>query len=128
VCALHDEIPSLSQNSFSIDREESVKIVKELGCLPLAIEQAGAYIDARKLPISAYLPAYQKGFSEVMSKIPRGPNRYRETAYTTWELSFKAIEPDNPAAIRLLLFLAFLSNDVWDELLKRGRDAMSTGE
>ena len=46
---------------------------------------------------------------------------YGEGVLTTWEVSFKAIEKENPKAVELLLLCGFLANDdIFEEIFRRG--------
>ena len=94
--------------------------MKQLGHLPLAIEQAGAYIYAHQLPLGEYLPKYQSSFQAVMNKRPRGLGTYVDTVYTTWMISLNAIKAQSTAAAQLLILYGFLSNDVSDDLMLHG--------
>jgi hypothetical protein len=49
-------------------------------------------------------------FKEVIGSKPRGDWTYNETAFTTWEISFAAIETEYPEAADLLLICSFFSN------------------
>jgi hypothetical protein len=82
--------------------------VHELGYLPLAIDQAGSYIFAQQIELSAYLPRLTDNFKKVSSRKPKGNWPYGKTLFTTWELSLEAIEKQNPAAVKVLTLCAFL--------------------
>ena len=81
-----------------------------MGALPLALNQAGSYISAMQIPFSKYLLRFESAFVEVTTKRP--PTvvwQYRDdTVFTTWEVSFNALEP---AAQELLLLFGFLDNE-----------------
>ena len=104
---------------FVAEYQEGVTIVKELGCLPLAIEQAGAYIWAQSLTLDEYLMEYRTNFQSVTENRPEGLEGYA-TVYTTWQISLEAIKATNVHAAQLLILYGFLSNDVSDELLLHG--------
>ena len=73
--------------------EVSKKIVTELGCIPLAIDHAGAYIDAGRCEIDQYLRHFSEHRKALMSDaIFTGASKYNKTVYGTWDLSFKEIE------------------------------------
>ena len=73
--------------------EVSKKIVTELYCIPLAIDHAGAYIDAGKCDINRYLRQFTMHRQALMSDaIFTGASKYNKTVYGTWDLSFKEIE------------------------------------
>ena len=72
---------------------EASKIVKELFCLPLAIDQAGAYIASGATSIKDYLEKYSKHKKALLSHAEfTGASRYGRTVYKTWELSYKEIQ------------------------------------
>ena len=73
--------------------EISKKIVTELGCIPLAIDHAGAYIEARKCDFDEYLRQFSLHQEALMSDATfTGASKYNKTVYGTWDLSFKEIE------------------------------------
>src|SRR6202050_5572582 len=104
---------------FVTECKEGVTIVKELGYLPLAIEQAGAYIWAQGSTLDEYLMEYRTNFQSVTENRPEGLEGYA-TVYTTWQISLEAIKAANLHAAQLLLLYSFLSNDVSDELIFDG--------
>jgi tetratricopeptide (TPR) repeat protein len=72
--------------------EVAKTIVTELGCMPLAVDQAGAYIEAG-CPIDKYLQQYFLHRQTLMSDDTfRGASSYDRTVYGTWDLSFKEIQ------------------------------------
>ena len=103
------------------EHEEAVAIIKELGCLPLAVEQAGAYIWAQGSALAEYLLEYKANFQSVTEKRPEGLDGYA-TVYTTWQISLEAIKGENWQAAELLHLYGFLSNEVSDELILHGAD------
>ena len=72
---------------------EASKIVRELFCLPLAIDQAGAYIASGATTIGDYLAKYFEHRKMLMSysEFP-GASKYNKTVYETWELLYKEIQ------------------------------------
>ena len=68
-------------------------IVAELGYIPLAIDQAGAYIESGKCDINKYLRRFFIHRQTLMSDATfKGASGYDQTVYGTWDLSFKEIE------------------------------------
>ena len=75
-----------------------------LGHLALALDQAGAYIRARNLPLKDFTAHYNRRKDVILREIPEEweyrrviGNMERETAlsiFTTWELSFEQISGD----------------------------------
>src|ERR1700691_1766358 len=104
-----------------IELKEAEAIIKELGYLPLAIEQAGAYIWAQGAALAEYLLEYKSNFQSVTASRPEGLEGYA-TVYTTWQISLEAIKAENLQAVQLLHLYGFLSNDVSDEILLHGQE------
>lgn len=97
-------------------------IVKVLGNLPLAIDQAGAYIHRLRLTATRYLSHLEKKASHVLSqRPPYAVWPYRETVFITWEISLQAIKIRDPEAAELLQVCAFLSGeDISEKMLSNG--------
>ena len=92
------------------DKEAAGELAKELGHLPLALEQAGAYIDSHASAIVSYLDLFRKRSSDLL-KSGKPSTDYPHTVATTWEISFQEVEASCPAAAELLNFCAFLAPD-----------------
>jgi hypothetical protein len=108
--------------------KEIRNIVKELECLPLAVDQAAAYIAALQLPITHYLPRYRKQFAKIAGHKPRGRRNYKESVLTTWETSFAAVQQENPEAAELLTMCSFLNNeDIWEDMLLKATGLQDNG-
>ena len=72
--------------------EVAKDIVTELGCMPLAVDQAGAYIEAGRCSIDNYLQQLSLHHQTLMSDATfRGASNYDRTVYGTWDLSFEEI-------------------------------------
>ena len=73
--------------------ETAKNIVAELGCIPLAVNQAGAYIEAGRCSIDKYLQQFSLHRQTLMSDVTfKGASKYDRTVYGTWDLSFKELE------------------------------------
>ena len=73
--------------------EVARKIVIELGCIPLAVDHTGAYIEAGKCNINTYLKQLSLHHQTLMTDVMfKGASNYDQTVYGTWDLSFKEIE------------------------------------
>jgi tetratricopeptide (TPR) repeat protein len=80
---------------------------EELGCLPLALAQAGAFADAVGLSLAEYLERFREHRAALLR---RGkPDDYPFTVATTWELSFRAAADQAALAEGLMNLLAFLA-------------------
>ena len=73
--------------------EAAKRIVTELGCIPLAVHHAGAYIEAGNCDISTYLRQFFLHRQTLMSDATfTGASDYDQTVYGTWDLSFDEIK------------------------------------
>jgi tetratricopeptide (TPR) repeat protein/transcriptional regulator with XRE-family HTH domain len=86
-------------------------ISEALDYLPLALDQAGAYIEETQCGLAGYLSLYETQHRALLKRPARLAIRYRETVATTWSLSFQRVAQDNPAAADLLRFFSFLHAD-----------------
>ena len=72
-------------------------ILKELGHLALAIDQAGAYIANGQCSIQGFLSTFRNHRRELLqNEAYKGASEYDRAVYATWDLSYHAI---NGAAI-----------------------------
>ena len=110
-------------------RAKASRIVKELFCLPLAIDQAGAYIASGATTIGDYLAKYSEHRNTLLSQSEfSGTSKYNRSVYGTWELSYKEIqkraESDDPhranaansAMLLLKLFPFFHQEGITEEI------------
>ena len=97
------------------------RLAQELGYLPLALEQAGAYILAKKLSFGKYLSAYRQRRLQLLEQKKPQTGDYPASVATTWALNFEAVQRTTPAAAELLNLSAFLASEqIPFELLERG--------
>ena len=90
-------------------------IVTAMDGLPLAIDQAGAFLEETQCSLSDYLHLYQTRQVELLQRRGILETDYPDSVMTTWSLSFEKIQQVNPAAADLLEMFAFLDPDVIPE-------------
>lgn len=99
-----------------------------LGCLPLALEQAAAYIHQEKFGLDGYIQRYQEEGERLRAFLveqEQEPNR--DTIATTWSISFKAVEKTNKTAAELLKALSFLAaGAIPEEIILEGSSELGT--
>jgi len=91
------------------DRSTAERLADDLGNLPLACAQAAAYIEQAGVELAEYRELFARSWRELLDR--SAPDGYGRTVSTTWQLGFKRVAVDAPAAARLLEVLAFLSPD-----------------
>jgi tetratricopeptide (TPR) repeat protein len=87
------------------------QLADALGRLPLALEQAGAFIAQTKvITLARYLELFSQQSLKLLGR-GRPPGSYWHTVDTTWDLSLQRLRRETPAAAGLLTLLAFLAPD-----------------
>jgi hypothetical protein len=105
---------TLVHNKLFKDPTTSTSLLQQLAFLPLTIAQASAYIIKNGISLSAYLALLQEQEQdrvELLSKDFRDPGRYnniQNLVITTWLISFKQIQLQDPLAADYLSFMAYI--------------------
>src|SRR5450756_686241 len=88
---------------------EGSRVADERGDLPLAIEHAGAWLQATGMPVAEYVALLQEGLAATIdlsqARDSLGP------VSATWRLSFERLRRQTPAAARLLELCSFFAPD-----------------
>jgi tetratricopeptide (TPR) repeat protein len=122
VLAQYESIDFLLKRTGQKDREAATKLAHELGNLPLALEQAGAYMEESGRSVSDYLELFQTRQREILKRGAPSTD-YPDTVATTWELSFQEVQKASPAGADLLNLCAFLApDDIPQGMLREGAE------
>ncbi len=105
---------SLEQVS-PMERTTALEIARELGYLPLALDQAGAYMEESQLNLKSYLNLYRRERAALLEQRRGVIQDHPESVVTSLSISFKAVEQINPTATDLLHLCAFLHSDAIPE-------------
>jgi tetratricopeptide (TPR) repeat protein len=107
-----------SDEQHASERHAALLLARELGCLPLALEQAGAYLVANLARFQDYLRSYRRRRIKVLPAPVTG--EYAASVATTWAMNFREVE-QTPAAAEVLRLSAFLAADnIPLELIAKG--------
>jgi tetratricopeptide (TPR) repeat protein/transcriptional regulator with XRE-family HTH domain len=98
-------------------RKLAAKVVRELDGLPLALDQAGAYIEEDGCTITEYLELYRKQRDLLLKERGIVNSGHPESVVTTFQLSFERVQQNNVLATEFLYFLAFVHPDAISEEL-----------
>ncbi|KAI9770550.1 MAG: hypothetical protein M1840_003140 [Geoglossum simile] len=112
--------------------KEVERIVKELGCLALAVNLAGTYVSRTPRlhsDIKGYLPEYGRRRQELFGRKPEKlVHQYGQSVLTTWETSFRAVDHKSSGAAKLLTMMAFLNfDDIYMELFGANVEPQEAG-
>jgi tetratricopeptide (TPR) repeat protein/transcriptional regulator with XRE-family HTH domain len=97
------------------------RLVAMMDGLPLALDQAGAYIEETQCSLADYLELFQTRRAQLLGRRGEVVRDHPASVVATWSLSFEKVERANPAAADLLRLCAFLHPDaIPDEILMQG--------
>jgi len=83
--------------------------------LPLALDQAGAYIEETRCSLSDYLNLYQTQRVKLLNIRGNIASDHPESVATTFSLAFEKVQETNASAANLLRLCAFLNPDMIPE-------------
>lgn len=99
------------------DWQAAVQLSQELGGLPLALDQAGAYLEETRCGLQHYLALYRSHGADLLRFRGGVIQDHPDTVATTWSLSFTLIEQRSAPAADLLRFCSVLHPDAIPEEL-----------
>src|SRR5947209_5915669 len=106
---------------------QAAEIVAALDGLPLALDQAGAYIEETRCGLSQYLNLYGTRRKELLLRRGRFPIDHPEPVAATWSLSFQQVEQESLIAADLLRLFAFLDPEaIPEEMITLGAVELGT--
>jgi hypothetical protein len=97
---LHRHVPEL-------DEADAKRVADALGHLPLAVEQAGAWLEQTGMPAPMYAEWLETQATSALGL--NKPLGYAKPVVAAWNLSISRLRERSPASIRLLQILAFCS-------------------
>ena len=100
-----------------LEEEEAGQIWECMIGLPLALDQAAAYIEETRCTLNDYLEMFKTCRKDLLNR--RGlASEHPDSVATTWLMALKNIEKgDHPAAAELLRLCAFLQPDAMPEAM-----------
>jgi CO dehydrogenase nickel-insertion accessory protein CooC1/tetratricopeptide (TPR) repeat protein len=101
-----ESVAYLCRRVSGLSEADAWLVADRLGDLPLAVEQAAAWLAATAMPVDRYLELLRTQLSDVLEEnLPPG---YPRSATATWLLSLRRLRENTPAAARLLELCAVL--------------------
>lgn len=102
------------------DAIQAERLAERLDGLPLALEQAGAYIVHARLSFAEYLAAWENEREKVLGWYDEATMEYPASVAVTWQKSFDRLKPTAAAVLRLTAFLA--PDPIPEEMFESGKD------
>jgi tetratricopeptide (TPR) repeat protein len=109
VFSRRESLDYLQRRVQSLSVDDATLVAKELGDLPLAIEQAGAWLAATGMAAAEYVAQIRERFAATMELSQ--PANYPTSVAVTYQLSFERLKSQSPAAARLLELCACFAPD-----------------
>lgn len=103
-----ESVALLRRRVSAASTEETARLAELLEDLPLAIEQASAFLEATEMPVDEYLTLFREQVARVLDR-GRVVQRQETTLTTLWDLSLIRLNEQNPAALQLLNLLAWMA-------------------
>jgi tetratricopeptide (TPR) repeat protein len=119
----HDDAVEFLRHRLGRDDPALATLARELGELPLALEQAAAYLEETQTPPAEYVDLLHEHAGKLFTL--GKPATAEQTIATTWTISLSEVEVDEPAAAQFLaLFAFFAPDDIPRSLLPDQPDAL----
>lgn len=104
---------------------QAMEISREMSGLPLALDQAGAFIEETSSTLTQYLRLYREEGARLRAERGDYSVEHPESVAVTFSLSFENVQAANPVAADLLRICAFLDpNAIPEEILIEGASAL----
>jgi CO dehydrogenase nickel-insertion accessory protein CooC1 len=107
VFSSEESVAHLLRHVPHLDPADATQVAEALGDLPLAIEQASAWLEQTGMPAQAYVAELATRATRILAL--NQPSDYATPVVATWNMSFDRLRDRSPAAVRLLQILAFCS-------------------
>ncbi|MFC7385233.1 FxSxx-COOH system tetratricopeptide repeat protein [Sphaerisporangium rhizosphaerae] len=101
-----ESIEHLRRRAPGIDLADADKVANALGDLPLAIEQASAWLEQTGMRPEEYVEVLEEQLTKML-KLGEQPTDYPVPVAATWNVSFEQLTQHSRASARLLELLAF---------------------
>jgi tetratricopeptide (TPR) repeat protein len=103
------------------DEAQAWELAEKLDGLPLALEQAGAYISHTRLSFAEYLKVWDEEKARVLDWHDETMG-YPASVATTWKASFDRLQPTAATLLRLMAFLA--PEPILEEMFESEKEAV----
>jgi TIR domain/NB-ARC domain len=118
VLAREEAVAFLARRTGATDQAVLDALAGELGDLPLALEEAAAYLEETGTGLDEYLGFVRERARELfgLDQPPADEQGDQRRVATVWSLSLERVHQEAPAAEALLSLCAFLAPDIPREL------------
>lgn len=118
-----ESIELLKKRSPDLSHEDADRLAEALGDLPLAVEQAGAWLGVTGMLVGEYLDLLAERSPDIL-EIERSPD-YPVSVAAAWDISLERIQENNPGARQLLDICASMAPEPIPRSMLRGSRGVS---
>ncbi|MBO2466249.1 tetratricopeptide repeat protein, partial [Actinomadura violacea] len=120
-------ITTVTGRTSPADHEAALAIAEELGNLPLALDQAAAYIRQTGIPPAVYLQRLRRRPARYYAKAADG-DKAQATIARLWDITLETLTQDAPHAVELAAVIAHYAPDDIPRSVLGGGDDEATEE
>ena len=118
--AKREQLEDIQKKRHS-EYQAAKELVAAMDGLPLALDQAGAYLEETLCSVADYLKLFETRQEQLLSRRGEVAGEHPASVVATWSLSFEKVEQASVAAADLLRLCAFLHSDaIPEEILLQG--------
>lgn len=111
--------------SDDANRTAADRLARELGYLPLALEQAAAFARKVRIGLDRFQELLARSRAELLAQRTPGGTHYSESVATTWHVTVKRLGPLARTVLRLASFQA--PDNIPVELVQQSRELLAEG-
>lgn len=114
VFTTEESIQLLARRGPDLEQEQAARVAEALGNLPLAIEQAAAWLSETGMPVDEYLQIFEDERADLDAQrtelLAAGvPMDYPEPVAAAWNMSLGRLAERQPGALQLLQVCSFFA-------------------
>ncbi len=117
-----ESVDFLLNRTRQADEAAASALADALGDLPLALEQAAAYMEETNISLADYLNLFRQRQRELLARGAPPSEQYPDTVLTTWDISFEKLSDEVADLLRLIAFLA--PDDIPKSLISEGAELL----
>ncbi|MFG3021426.1 FxSxx-COOH system tetratricopeptide repeat protein [Streptomyces sp. NPDC048254] len=102
-----ESVEHLTRLASGLSVDEADRVAEAVGDLPLAVEQAAAWLAETAMPTDEYLRELDEQTTAVLGL--NHPKDYPQPVVATWNISIARLSERSPASVRLLQLCAFMA-------------------
>ena len=114
-----ESVELLQKRSPDLSTEDAERLAAALGDLPLAVEQAGAWLAVTGMLVDEYLGLLEQRSPDIL-ELDTGHPDYPVNVAAAWDISLERIEEKNPGARQLLDICASMAPEPIPRSMLRG--------